>query len=50
MNITNCLNANEEELKRNGYRVIKGNEVKDYKLNLLGKLISLTNIIGVTAL
>ena len=30
--ITNCLSANEEELKRNGYRVIKGKELKDLKL------------------
>lgn len=30
--ITNCLNAHEEELKRNGYRVIKGKELKEFKL------------------
>lgn len=30
--ITNCLNAHEEELKRNGYRVIKGKELKELKL------------------
>ena len=30
--ITNCLNAHEEELKKNGYRVIKGKELKEFKL------------------
>ena len=29
--ITNCLNANEEELKKNGYRVLQGNELKEFK-------------------
>ena len=29
--ITNCLNANEEELKNNGYRVLKGSELKAFK-------------------
>lgn len=29
--ITNCLNANEEELKQNGYRVLQGNELKKFK-------------------
>ena len=46
--ITNCLNANEEELKRNGYRVIKGNELKEFKL-LFGKEIDFptkTTVLG----
>ena len=30
--ITNCLNANEDELKKNGYRVLQGKELKDFKL------------------
>lgn len=30
--ITNCLNANESELQRNGYRVIKGDDLKEFKL------------------
>lgn len=29
--ITNCLNANKEELKKNGYRVIEGMELKNFK-------------------
>ena len=29
--ITNCLNANEEELKRNGYKILKGDELKAFK-------------------
>ena len=36
--ITNCLNANEEELKRNGYRVIKGNELKEFKLQYVREI------------
>lgn len=28
--ITNCLNDNEEALKKNGYRVLKGKELKDF--------------------
>ena len=36
--ITNCLNANEEELKRNGYRVIKGKELKDLKLQYVQEI------------
>ena len=36
--ITNCLNANEEELKRNGYRVIKGKELKDFKLKYVREI------------
>ena len=30
--ITNCLNANEDELKKNGYKVLQGKELKDFKL------------------
>lgn len=29
--ITNCLNANESELQRNGYRVIKGDDLKEFR-------------------
>lgn len=29
--ITNCLNANEAELKYNGYKIIQGDELKDFK-------------------
>lgn len=29
--ITNCLNANEEELKHNGYRVLTGDALKEFK-------------------
>lgn len=29
--ITNCLNSNEEELKHNGYRVLTGEALKDFK-------------------
>ena len=36
--ISNCLNANEEELKRNGYRVIKGKELKDFKLQYVQEI------------
>ena len=36
--ITNCLNANEEELKRNGYRVIKGDELKEFKLKYVREI------------
>ena len=36
--ITNCLNANEEELKKNGYRVIKGKELKDLKLQYVREI------------
>lgn len=31
--ITNCLKANESELQRNGYRVITGNDLKEFKLH-----------------
>ena len=47
--ITNCLNANEEELKKNGYRVLQGNELKDFKMKF-GKEIDFptkTTILGV---
>lgn len=30
--ITNILNANEEELKFNGYRILMGNQLKEFKL------------------
>ncbi|MBR6716663.1 MAG: hypothetical protein IKI83_09505 [Prevotella sp.] len=36
--ITNCLNENEEELKRNGYRVLKGKELKDFKLRYVKEI------------
>ena len=36
--ITNCLNAHEEELKRNGYRVIKANELKEFKLKYVREI------------
>lgn len=29
--ITNCLNANEDELKRNGYQVLTGSALKEFK-------------------
>lgn len=47
--ITNCLNANEDELKKNGYRVLQGNELKDFKLKF-GKEIDFptkTTVLGV---
>ena len=31
--ITNCLNANEEELKKNGYMILQGKELKEFKLH-----------------
>ena len=36
--ITNCLNAHEEELKKNGYRVIKGKELKELKLQYVKEI------------
>jgi hypothetical protein len=30
--ITNCLSANEDELRNNGYVLCKGNSLKDFKL------------------
>jgi hypothetical protein len=36
--ITNCLNAHEEELKRNGYRVIRGKELKELKLQYVQEI------------
>lgn len=30
--ITNCMNANKEELKRNGYTLLTGETLKDFKL------------------
>ena len=47
--ITNCLNANEEELKKNGYKVLQGKELKDFKLRF-GKEIDFptkTTVLGV---
>lgn len=47
--ITNCLNANEDELKKNGYRVLQGKGLKDFKLHF-GKEIDFptkTTILGV---
>ena len=47
--ITNCLNANEEELKNNGYRVLKGNELKAFK-DRFGKEIDFptkTTVLGI---
>ena len=36
--ITNCLKDNEEELKKNGYRVLKGKELKDFKLQYVKEI------------
>lgn len=47
--ITNILNANEEELKHNGYKTLTGNSLKEFKLRL-GKEIdfpSKTTILGI---
>lgn len=47
--ITNCLNANEEELKKNGYRILQGKELKEFKLQF-GKEIDFptkTTVLGV---
>ena len=47
--ITNCLNANEEELKKNGYIVLQGKELKEFKLHF-GKEIDFptkTTVLGV---
>ena len=38
LTITNCLNDHEEELKRNGYRVLKGKELKDFKLQYVKEI------------
>ena len=29
--VENCLNANDEELRRNGYRILQGNDLKEFK-------------------
>ena len=29
--VTNCLNANDEELRRNGYKLLQGEELKEFK-------------------
>lgn len=47
--ITNCLNSNEEELKRNGYQVLTGEKLKDFK-TVLGKEIDFptkTTVLGI---
>ena len=47
--ITNCLNANEEELKKNGYKVLQGKELKEFKLRF-GREIDFptkTTVLGV---
>ena len=43
--ITNCLNANEEELKKNGYKVLQGKELKEFKLHF-GKEIDFPTLIS----
>lgn len=37
--LTNVINANEEEIKHNGYQVIKGGRLKDFK-DLFGPLLT----------
>ena len=47
--ITNCLNANEAELKYNGYKLLQGNSLKEFKLRV-GKEIDFptkTTVLGV---
>lgn len=47
--ITNILNANEDELKHNGYQVLTGNSLKEFKLRF-GKEIDFptkTTILGI---
>lgn len=47
--VTNCLNANEAELKFNGYKLLQGNELKEFKLQF-GEEISFptkTTVLGV---
>ena len=47
--ISNCLSANEEELIFNGYKVLQGNSLKEFKL-LFGKEIDFptkTTVLGV---
>lgn len=36
--ISNCLNDNEAELQRNGYLVIKGNDLKEFKLKYVQEM------------
>ena len=47
--ITNCLNANEEELKRNGYKVLQGKDLKDFKLHFAKEIDfpTKTTVLGV---
>ena len=47
--ITNVLNANEDELVRNGYKVLQGNELKQFKL-AVGKEIDFPTKITVLGL
>ena len=47
--ISNCLSANEEELTFNGYKVLQGNSLKEFKLQF-GKEIDFptkTTVLGV---
>lgn len=47
--ISNCLSANEEELTFNGYKVLQGNLLKEFKLHF-GKEIDFptkTTVLGV---
>ena len=47
--ITDCLNSNEEELKKNGYKVLQGKELKEFKSHF-GKEIDFptkTTVLGV---
>lgn len=47
--ITNCLNANEEELKKNGYKVLQGKELKEFKLHFCKEIDfpTKTTVLGV---
>ena len=46
--ITNCLNAHEEELKRIGYRVLKGSELREFKFKVSAKALQNNNSFVVT--
>lgn len=41
--IYNCLSNNEQELRKNGYDVIEGNRLRDFKLAILGDADSEVN-------
>lgn len=41
--IYNCLSNNEQELRKNGYDVIEGNKLRDFKLAILGDADSEVN-------